>query len=703
MPAAEIIKILDTLKNTIKTEEGKRHLEKIEKARLEFLPVRQKVVELAQQNKNVEAVQIMDDELQPLQDKYIAEIADFIHYQSELLNDNSVDSINKAESTQMTLVILTLISLAIGIIIAWFITKSIVKPIKQSLEAAKKIADGDMDINLDTNRKDETGDLLKSMKVMAGSIKDLVLDANKLAQSAIDGKLDTRADATKHKGEYRHLVDGINATLDAVIGPLNVAAEYVDRISKGDIPSKITDKYNGDFNELKSNLNTCIDAVNNLVADSNSLAQAAIEGNLSARADATKHQGDFKSVVQGVNNTLDSITVPIKEAAKVIQQWAEGKLTYKVEGDYKGDHAYLKTAINTTVDMLPFKELNKVLNAMSEGDMTLKMTGDYKGDSLSLKNAVNDTIDSITEILLQIVTIGQQVTQGAIQVSDASGALSQGATEQAASLEEITSSMAEIGSQTKLNAENASQANFIAIQSRQAAEKGNTEMAQLNRAMGEINDSSKNISKIIKVIDEIAFQTNLLALNAAVEAARAGRHGKGFAVVAEEVRNLAARSAKAAKETAELIEGSIKTVEKGSNLAGKTADALDEITTSSTKVTDIVGEIATSSNEQAQGISQINIGLSQIDKVTQTNTASAEESASAAEELSGQANNLQDMLRRFKLKGMNFQGSHNDPRNLNASSGRKQKRLQESNQYNYEHLPLPSDSIKLDEDEFGRY
>lgn len=670
-----------------------------------------------------------------------------------------------------------------------------VAPLNVTAEYVDRISKGDMPPKIVDEYKGDFNEIKNNLNQAIDAINLLIEDANMLAKSAVAGELKARADANHHFGDFRKIIVDFNNTLDAVINPLNVAANYVEAIAKGNIPETITDNYNGDFNSIKSNLNTLIGNLNTFIADINNMSKqhdlgdidvkieeakfagayrdmaagvnkmvfghidvkkkaiavfeefgkgnfeadmerlpgkkifinnainlvknnlqtlskdinylinGAIAGKLNERADSTKYQGDWAKLVAGISGMIDAILGPINETVEVLERMSNGDLSVKISSNYKGDHARLKNAINTTVEMMPFKETIEVLNSMAVGNLTHKMTGNYKGDSAQLKVSLNSTIEAINEILLQVQVTVEEVTNGAMQVSDASNALSQGATEQAASLEEITSSMSEISSQTKTNAANADQANILTLDSRESADKGNTEMQQLNEAMQEINSSSQDISKIIKVIDEIAFQTNLLALNAAVEAARAGRHGKGFAVVAEEVRNLAARSAKAAKETSDLIESSIKTVEKGSNLANRTADVLQQIKAGAIKAADIVGEIATSSNEQAEGIEQINEGLVQIDQVTQTNTASAEESASASEELSGQAKNLKDMISRFTLSGSGIRGGNYNYSEMGgfSSSQMMSSRHRGGGRMLKSHDEDPNDIINLDEDDFGKY
>ena len=347
------------------------------------------------------------------------------------------------------------------------------------------------------------------------------------------------------------------------------------------------------------------------------------------------------------------------EVTGIIQASKTGNLGHR--GNVANMDAVYKPmlgGINEIIDAIvaPIAELREKLAKVAEGDLTAYVTGNYQGDHEQLKLALNGTLDKLNEILMQVRDSASQMAQGSSQVSSTSQMISQGATEQAASLEQITASMNEINSQTKGNAESATRANGLAQTAKDDAQGGSTNMGRMVRAMGEIDESAQKISKIIKVIDEIAFQTNLLALNAAVEAARAGVHGKGFAVVAEEVRNLAARSANAAKETAELIEGSIKKVNTGNDVAQLTSQSLSKIVDGISKVTTLVGEIAAASNEQALGIGQVNQGLVQLDQVTQQNTASAEESAAAAVELSEQAAQLQELLRRFKLQAKTFGG-----------------------------------------------
>jgi methyl-accepting chemotaxis protein len=341
------------------------------------------------------------------------------------------------------------------------------------------------------------------------------------------------------------------------------------------------------------------------------------------------------------------ITGPIVQASAVADAVAQGDLSRRLNSTSKDEVGNLSRALDRMSENLRKKA--DLAEAIAEGDLTVKVQ--LAGPDDTFGHSLVKMTDRLNNVLADVRDAAGQVGAGSSEISDSSTSLSQGATEQASSLEEISASMTELNGQVKINAENAVQADQLSRSAKDAASTGLDQMHHMTDAMADISGSSEEIAKIIKVIDDIAFQTNLLALNAAVEAARAGKHGKGFAVVAEEVRNLAGRSAKAARETAQLIEGSLTKVSRGSEIASQTSQSLESIVDSITKASDLVGEISAASNEQSQGITEVAAGLSQIDGVTQQNTANSEETASAAQELASQARVLQEVLASFRLKG----------------------------------------------------
>ncbi len=356
------------------------------------------------------------------------------------------------------------------------------------------------------------------------------------------------------------------------------------------------------------------------------LIGAAAAGQLSERINAEEFEGFFKSLSQGVNKMLDAVVTPLHEA-------------------------------------------QTVLTAMAANDLTKTMTGHYQGEFEQMKSSLNGAMSTLSTAIATVRDGAESVTAGAEQITKGNEDLSQRTSEQASALEETSASMEEMTSTVKQNADNAKQANQLAIAARDIADKGGSVTVRAVEAMGEINKSSKKIADIITVIDEIAFQTNLLALNAAVEAARAGEHGRGFAVVAAEVRNLAQRSATAAKEIKGLINESIQRVNDGSELVNQSGKTLEEIVGSVKRVTDIIAEITAASQEQAQGIDQVNKAIMQMDETTQQNAALVEETTSASQSMKDQAQELMRQVEVFKVDADGTQrASHVRPSSMTGKA-----------------------------------
>jgi len=438
-------------------------------------------------------------------------------------------------------------------------------------------------------------------------IASLTGATRRLREAVHEGQLDVRGDPTTIHPEFRPIIEGLNETIDAFAKPFKMTAEYVERISKGDTPPRITESYRGDFDHIKQSFNRCIEAVEILVDEVGVVIRAGLKGELSKRARTDRSTGVYRKLLRGVNDTLDAVVGPVNEASLVLHRLAQRDLTVRVKGSYQGDHAKITDSLNATAEALH-------------------------------------------DALAQVAQAVGQVSGAAGQIASSSEAVAAGASEQASSLQETSSSLESMSSTTRQASDHAQQANALAEEATKAATEGASAMQQMTAAMEKIRASAEGTSQIIKDINEIAFQTNLLALNAAVEAARAGEAGRGFAVVAEEVRSLALRSKEAANKTEGLIRQSVKEAGEGELTARQVGEQLGAISISVNKANAIVVEIAAAAREQVAGIEQLNKAVAQVGQVTQQNAASSEQSSSAAAELSGQCQELAAMVATFKLE-----------------------------------------------------
>ncbi|MEQ7892566.1 methyl-accepting chemotaxis protein [Xanthomonas arboricola] len=593
---------LDTLPSS---EEGRKIRAEMDARRAISGKVNDQVMVLAAKNDNAQAQALLSEKARPATMAWQDKIRELVTRQENQSQQAYADAVASMNRGKLLIISGGVAVVVISSLLAWLITRSLTRPLARATKAAEAIANGQLDNDVESDAKDETGRLLRAMRGMQRQLQSLLDAQSDMARRHDDGQTSFRIDAAAFPGDYGRMAKDTNTLVASHLAVQTNLARIMGRYAVGDL-SESMDRLPGEkavltqtMDEVKANLS----AMNREIKQ---LAQSAANGDFSARGDAERFQYDFHVMVDSLNQLMAT---------------ADGNL----------------------------QSLSSLLQSIAAGDLTARMTGEFKGVFAQMRDDANATAAQLAEIVGRIQHSAVSINSAASEIAAGNQDLSQRTEQQAANLEETAASMEELTSTVRQNAEHARQANQLAIGAAGVASQGGEIVSKVVGTMAGIEASSKKIADIISVIDGISFQTNILALNAAVEAARAGEQGRGFAVVASEVRTLAQRSTAAAKEIKSLIDDSVERVAEGSTLVHTAGSTMAEIVASVQRVTDIMGEISAASQEQSAGIEQVNTTVTQMDETTQQNAALVEEATAAARSMEEQAVQLTQAVSVFKI------------------------------------------------------
>ncbi len=658
-------------------------------------------------------------------------------------------------------ILLALAAAVAALVVGMLLGKNVSEPLLRIREFVDELIEGKRDTEAEVMRLDEIGEVADSLHTLRDKLagwekavrkeltahEQLAGEMTRVAEAVLDGELSAQVQFEQAQGVYRDMVEVWNSALTSAHSSVTRTSSILETLAKGQRPSLIQDELPGDFEALKEGTNHLARAIQGYLDHVGGVLDSAKSGELNRSwddpglggmwataagemTDIFAAQGRRLEMITGRINRLAVGEIPrelggdfpgqweearkalqqmiyildalVGESMLLVQQVVQGDLDTRADVDrFQGDFRNVLNGFNRALDSFatPNKEIREVLEKMSRGDLSVNVEGDFSGDHAEIANALNRTIRFSRRVLNQIGQASREVAATAGQLADTSQSLSQGATDQASSLQEVSVTLTEISQQTKKNSDSAVQANSLVQETTQNADRGNQHMSKMMTSMNEISKATRSISKIIRVIDDIAFQTNLLALNAAVEAAHAGKHGKGFAVVADEVRNLAQRSADAASETSQMIENTIRSVQSGTLVATQTADVLGQIVDKVALVNERIADITRSSQDQAASIDQVKETLYSIEGVTQATVESAQIAAASSEELSSQAEDLRATFKNFQLSRGDGKKTKKGEKSTQKQLAGKRTATEEENVSNTE--TGPRDEVNMDDEDMG--